>query len=89
MIFTTGLFIYHTSLITSNLTTKEELKRVYNNPYGNPFNKNFKMNIKNAFCPRTTKPTMLEKLRINIKRVKIPRKNPEKLVNNFITILNL
>ena len=39
MSFTTGLLIYHTRLILTNQTTKEELKKIFGGPMGNPYNR--------------------------------------------------
>lgn len=66
MIFTTGLFIYHTSLIYRNLTTKEELKGAYKNIFGNPFNEGFLRNFRKILCPKLPFPCMLEKIRMKI-----------------------
>ena len=66
MIFTTGLFIYHTSLIYRNLTTKEELKGAYKNIFGNPFNEGFSRNFRKILCPKLPFPCLLEKIRMKI-----------------------
>lgn len=36
-IFVTGLFGYHTMLVSKNTTTKEELKFLFKNIAGNPY----------------------------------------------------
>jgi hypothetical protein len=64
MIFTTGLCVYHSSLIKNNLTTKEELKNIYTPPQGNPYKRNLWKNIKLAFCPSLPKLSLLEKMLI-------------------------
>ncbi len=67
-IFTFGLCVYHSSLVNSNLTTKEELKNHYRNLAGNPFNKGCKKNVKNIFFPNLSKPSLLESIRVNLIR---------------------
>jgi palmitoyltransferase ZDHHC9/14/18 len=66
MIFTTGLLVYHTGLILNNLTTKEELKHVYNNPFGNPYFHTKRRNIRNTLCPKLPQPSLLERMRIKL-----------------------
>lgn len=63
MIFTTGLLIYHTSLITRNLTTKEELKGTFKNRSGNPYRRSCAVNYKRVFCARLPQPSILGKIR--------------------------
>ena len=44
MIFSTALFIYHSKLVSGNITTKEEKKKLFENLYGNPFLKGSVLN---------------------------------------------
>ncbi len=60
MIFTTGLCVYHMTLINGNLTTKEELKNVYGNIFGNPYNRGFWKNVRLAFFAPMPKKPLLE-----------------------------
>lgn len=62
MLFTTGLLIYHTKLVSRNITTKEELKKFFVNPYGNPFHRGCCLNWKNVLCPRLKKKSILKLL---------------------------
>ena len=39
MIFVTGLLIYHIKLTCKNITTKENLKGLYQNAFGNPYDR--------------------------------------------------
>lgn len=80
MIFTTGLCVYHTSLIKNNLTTKEELKHVFKPPFGNPFLRSLSRNIAIALCPRISNISLLSKM-----SSKILNKKPDrsKLVNKM------
>lgn len=71
MIFTTGLLIYHTSLICRNLTTKEELKGTFKNNFGNPFRKSCGENVYKIFCYRNPFPSLLQKIRKKIKEKEI------------------
>ncbi len=66
MIFTTGLLIYHTTLVVRNLTTKEELKGIYKNAYGNPYRRSCLKNIYKLFCSKNSYPCLLEKIRRKI-----------------------
>ena len=65
MIFTTGLFIYHTKLITNNMTTKEELKKFFLNPFGDPFSRNCQRNCQNVLFPKLPIKTILDILEWN------------------------
>jgi len=58
-----GLCVYHTALIKNNLTTKEELKDVYQPPQGNPFKRSFFKNIQNAFFSNLPKISLLDKMK--------------------------
>jgi hypothetical protein len=68
MIFTTGLFVYHSSLISRSLTTKEELKGTFKNTIGNPYQRSCVINVKRIFCQKISQPNMLEKIRRKIKQ---------------------
>ena len=81
MIFTTGLCIYHSGLISRNLTTKEELKRVYKNAFGNPFSRSWWKNVKIALWPVTSTPALLVKMKNKLLKA---RSNPEKLVSEKV-----
>jgi len=73
MIFTTGLLIYHTSLIVKNLTTKEELKRSYKNNFGNPHRRSCCENFRRIFFGNIPKYNLLHKikLKIELKELKV------------------
>lgn len=66
MIFTTGLLLYHTSLIKNNLTTKEELKQTFNNPFGNTYDRGFKRNWRLIMQPILSNPSILSFMRFKI-----------------------
>lgn len=78
MIFTSGLFFYHSNLIIKNLTTKEELKNVFNNVLGNPFKRSVCMNIKITLCPTLSQPSLIKKIINKMKRYR--PEDPSKLV---------
>ena len=79
MVFTSGLFIYHSQLIHKNLTTKEELKHVYKAPIGNPFRRCWWRNFTSALCPRVPMYSFLDIMRSNLKKSKHDR---SKIVSN-------
>jgi hypothetical protein len=79
MIFTTGLFIYHTCLIRKNLTTKEELKHSYTEPIGNPFLRNCWRNFKIALCPVISKYSLLDRMKFRLEKNSL-RKDRSKIV---------
>ena len=60
MLFTTGLLIYHSKLISKNMTTKEELKRFFNNPFGDPYSRNCQRNCQNVLFPRLPTKNILD-----------------------------
>ena len=62
MIFTTGLLIYHTRLVSTNTTTKEDLKKFFMNPFGNQYRRSLCENIKRVICPKIRKRTILNEL---------------------------
>lgn len=55
MIFTTGLLIYHIKIVKNNMTTKEELKKLFMNPFGNPYQRDTKKNFLNVLFPKIGK----------------------------------
>ena len=63
MIFTTNLLIYHTGLVHSNMTTKEELKRHFHNPFGDFYSRSRSLNWKNVICPKYHKKSILKILK--------------------------
>lgn len=95
MIFTTGLLIYHSSLIWRNLTTKEELKSSFKNIYGNPYSRGLCGNIRKILCPRLNNPDILVKIREKISekiiQIELKEKNEtekKELKNNINTESN-
>lgn len=62
MVFTTGLLIYHTRLVCTNTTTKEDLKKLFVNPFGNPYRRSLCENLKRVICPKIRKRTILNYL---------------------------
>lgn len=66
MIFTTGLFFFHLTLVINNQTTKEELKKLFNNIYGNIYKRNnTSTNIKNSLFYKISKFSLLDILQKN------------------------
>ena len=51
LIFTGGLLFYHSSLITKNCTTKEDLKHQWKSFYGNVYSRKILTNVKNILYP--------------------------------------
>jgi hypothetical protein len=86
MIFTTGLFVYHTNLIKNNLTTKEELKNIYGPPQGNPHKRSLLKNIISAFCSPIPKISLLEQMRIKMYKVKKDRTKTVIFLINYILV---
>ena len=60
MLFTTGLIIYHVKLVDNDITTKEELKKLFVNPFNNPYTRKRKINWKNVLCPKLKKKSLLK-----------------------------
>ena len=60
MLFTTGLIIYHVKLVDNDITTKEELKKLFSNPFDNPYKRKRKFNWKNVLCPKIKKKSILK-----------------------------
>lgn len=67
MIFTTGLFVYHTNLIAKNMTTNEELKSYFRRPIGNPYVRNVSTNCKQALCAIQSEPSLMDEIRMKNK----------------------
>ena len=63
MCFITGLLYYHIKLIINNITTKEELRKIFNNSQGNIYTRSFWKNVKNVLNPQIKKHSILEILR--------------------------
>jgi hypothetical protein len=76
MIFTTGLFVYHTNLIVKNNTTNEELKSYYKNPIGNPHTRTTSKNCHQALFAINSEPSFLGEVRRN----KLAKEDRKKLV---------
>ncbi len=60
MIFTTGLLIYHSKLVSKNMTTKEELKKYFDNPFGDIYTRNFQRNCQNVLFPKLANKSILD-----------------------------
>ena len=58
MIFTFGLFYHHTKYIINNLTTKEEIKKIFYTKIGNPYDLGCSNNCKEFFCWRKSEPQL-------------------------------
>ena len=69
MCFITGLLFYHSRLILTNSTTKEELRKLFHNCQGNPYRRNICRNIGNVLCPKKKKYSILDILRGDIKEI--------------------
>lgn len=65
MIFTTGLLIYHIKIVKNNMTTKEELKKLFMNPFGNPYQRDTKKNFINVLFPKIGKKTIMDIFDLN------------------------
>ena len=65
MIFTTELLFFHVKLILNNMTTKEELKKIFVNPFGNKYKRNISWNFKNIICPKKAKMSLVDILNYN------------------------
>ena len=63
LLFTLSLLTFHYKLVINNITTKEELKKLFVNPFKNPFNRfKLKLNIKNILNPKINKQNILNYL---------------------------
>ena len=69
MIFTMGLLIYHTKLVIRNLTTKEELKKLFANIVGNPFTRDLETNLYNMMFPTIPKKSIIDRLNDNKEKI--------------------
>lgn len=78
MIFTTGLLIYHSKLVSNNMTTKEELKKFFINPFGNPYKRKCCTNCSNVLCPRKNKKSLLNLLKWEGKKINSSPSTPNK-----------
>ena len=65
MVFTTGLLLFHSKIIKTNKTTKEELKHLFDNTFGNPYTRDTKTNILYALYPNITKKSLIDVLKSN------------------------
>lgn len=94
MIFTTELFFYHIILALSNITTKEELKKLFKNPLGNPFRRNKKWNFNYILFPKKPKMSLIDILKKNSKKAKKEEKinkrvnSEETFIDNNISFNN-
>ena len=68
MIFTIGLFIYHTKVISNNRTTKEDLKKIFVNPFKNPYSRNLQRNCQYILFPRLPPKSILDILKWDDKK---------------------
>ena len=69
MCFITGLLFYHSRLVLTNSTTKEELRKLFYNCQGNPYRRNICRNIGNVLCPKKKKYSILDILRGDVKEI--------------------
>ena len=60
MLFTTGLLIYHSKLVSNNMTTKEELKKYFDNPFGDIYTRSFQRNCQNVLFPKLANKSILD-----------------------------
>lgn len=79
MIFTTQLFFYHIILALNNITTKEELKHLFNNPLGNPYKRNKSWNFRYILFPKKPKMSLIDILKKNTKKLKKEEKQKERI----------
>ena len=78
MIFTTELLIFHIRMVLSNVTTKEELKKIFKNPFGNPYARSIGKNFKYIICPKKAKMSLVDLLKYNNKMYRHQQKFLEK-----------
>jgi len=78
MIFTTELLIFHIRMVLSNVTTKEELKKLFKNPFDNPYARSIGQNFKSIICPKKAKMSLVDLLRYNNKMYRHQKKFLEK-----------
>ena len=67
MIFTTELLFFHMRLIFNNITTKEELKKLFKNPFGNPYKRENSKNFNSILFPKKPKMSLIDLLNYNKK----------------------
>lgn len=65
MVFTTGLLLYHIRITKNDMTTKEELKKLFKNPFGNPYEKSIIDNFFSVLFPTIGKKNLMDILNIN------------------------
>jgi palmitoyltransferase ZDHHC9/14/18 len=78
MIFTTRLFFYHIILAMNNVTTKEELKKIFRNPMGNPYRRNKSWNFNYILFPKKAKMSLIDILKKNTKKSKKEEKTNQR-----------
>lgn len=80
MMFITGLLIYHTNLVSNNITTKEELKKLFDNVIGNPYKRGFCVNWRNVIGRTLQKKNIINYLTLSSNN-KDKEKQPLKISN--------
>ena len=78
MIFTTELLIFHIRMVLNNVTTKEELKKLFKNPFDNPYTRSIGKNFKFIICPKKAKMSLVDLLKYNNKMYRHQQKFLEK-----------
>jgi hypothetical protein len=54
-------------MVLNNITTKEELKKLFKNPFDNPYTRSIGKNLKFIICPKKAKMSLVDLLRYNNK----------------------
>ena len=91
MIFTTELFFYHIILALNNITTKEELKRLFKSPIGNPYKRNKSWNFNHIIFPKKPKMSLIDILKKNTQKSKKEEnknKNKNERINSEETFID-
>ena len=91
MIFTTELFFYHIILALNNITTKEELKRLFKSPIGNPYKRNKSWNFNYIIFPKKPKMSLIDILKKNTQKSKKEEnknKNKNERINSEETFID-
>ena len=83
LLFIVGLLFYHIKLIHNNITTKEDLKNIWNHRFGNPFQRSKILNWKNSLCPLTKKYSILKILKKEINDCLYLSEKEETITNNI------
>ena len=65
MIFTTGLLFYHIKIVKQDMTTKEEIKKLFLNPFGNVYFRSTKYNFFSVIFPKLGKKTLMDIFNLN------------------------